>query len=168
MRPGLPPAAQRTPVERPLWRRRAVPMLALLVGAWSGIAGSQPMALPGVSAAAPSRVSNPVMRADKTPGERSGPVSVWIDLDLPELASLPRGERAERDVMRSKISAQQDQVMARLRELGALEQARVQQLRNALAVRLAPAQFDAARRIPGVRAVRVVRHIERAPPVQRR
>ena len=90
-------------------------------------------------------------------------VSVWVDLDLPELATVPRDRPAERDALRLQILAQQDAVMARLRDLGAIEQARVQQVRNALAVRLPGAQLDAARYIPGVRAVRAVRHVERGP-----
>ena len=93
-------------------------------------------------------------------------VTVWVDLDLPELASLPRERRAERAALRANILAQQDVVMARLRELGATEEGRVQQVRNALAVRLPGAQLQAARRIHGVRAVRPVRHIDRGPLVQ--
>lgn len=106
--------------------------------------------------------------AGPPPADPAGGVSVWIDLDLPELASLPRDQRAEREALRANILAQQDAVMARLRELGAVEQARVQQVRNALAVRLPGAQLEAARRIPGVRAVRAVRHIDRGPPSSRR
>ena len=94
--------------------------------------------------------------------ERSGRVSVWVDLDLPALARVPR---AEREAVRLKILAQQDQVMGRLRQLGAQEQARIQQVRNALAVRLDGTQLDAARAIPGVRSVRIVRDIQRIPPV---
>jgi hypothetical protein len=100
------------------------------------------------------------------PADRAGWVSVWVDLDLPELASVPRQQPAERQALRSKIQAQQQEVMLRLRDLGAIEQARIQQVRNALAVRLPSAQLDAARRIPGVRAVRKVRHIDRGPLVQ--
>ncbi len=94
-------------------------------------------------------------------------VTVWVDLDLPELASLPREQRAERAALRANILAQQDAVMARLRELGATEEARVQQVRNALAVRLPGAAIETARRIPGVRGVRTVRHIRREPPSSR-
>lgn len=102
------------------------------------------------------------MPAPARPVERSGRVSVWVDLDLPALANVPR---AEREALRLKILAQQDQVMDRLRQLGAQEQARIQQVRNALAVRLDGTQLDAARAIPGVRSVRIVRDIQRTPPV---
>lgn len=119
-----------------------------------------------VSTAAPPHAPAPVRRATRTPADAAGRVAVWVDLDLPELASVPRGRRAERDALRLQIDAQQDAVMARLRALGATEQARVRWVRNALAVRLPAAQFDAARRIPGVRGVRPVRNIDRDPLVQ--
>jgi hypothetical protein len=105
------------------------------------------------------------MRADNTPADKPGRISVWVDLDVPELASVPRDRRAEREALRLQIQAQQNEVMARLRDLGAIEQARVQWVRNALAVRLPGAQLDAARHIPGVRAVRMVRHVNRGPLV---
>ena len=118
----------------------------------------------GASAAAAPRVSPPSMRADPAAAERAGRVSVWVDLDLPALASVPAGDPAAHEALRRRIGAQQDRVMRSLRELGAEEQARVQQVRNALAVRLAGAQLAAARAIDGVRSVRVVRNIERPPP----
>ena len=97
---------------------------------------------------------------------KSGMVSVWVDLDLPALASVPRNDAAARDALRSQILAQQDEVMRRLLELGATEQARVQTVRNALAVRLPATQIDTARLIPGVRSVRSVRNVERGPLIQ--
>lgn len=69
--------------------------------------------------------------------------------------------------MRSNILAQQARVMRDLLGLGAQELARVQQVRNAVAVRLDAAQMDAARALPGVRAVRVVRNIQRPPPASK-
>jgi hypothetical protein len=92
-------------------------------------------------------------------------IEVWVDLSVPELASLPREQSAEREALRLRIAAQQDEVMDALRMLGAVEVARVQQLRNALAVRLPASQLAAARVLPGVRAVRVVRDVERRPPL---
>lgn len=92
-------------------------------------------------------------------------VEVWIDLSVPELASLPPGQAAEREALRLRIAAQQDQVMDALRALGAVEIGRVQQLRNALAVRLPASQLAAARALAGVRGVRVVRDVERRPPL---
>lgn len=100
------------------------------------------------------------------PADPATPVAVWVDLDLPELASLPREQEAERAALRRRIVEQQDQVMARLRALGAVEQARVQVVRNALAVRLRPDQIDAARKLPGVRGVHPVRDAElHHPPI---
>ncbi|HEY8710899.1 MAG TPA: hypothetical protein VIM34_23215, partial [Burkholderiaceae bacterium] len=112
------------------------------------------------------QVPMPALDGAREPADAAGRVSVWVDLDLPELASVPREQRAEREALRRHIQAQQDTVMGRLRELGAIEHARVQQVRNALAVRLPAAQLAAARRIPGVRAVRIVRNIDRDPLVQ--
>jgi hypothetical protein len=99
--------------------------------------------------------------ARKLPAERAGAVSVWADLDLPALAEVPR---AEREALRSNILAQQAQVMRGLQALGAQELARVQQVRNAVAVRIDATQIEAARALPGVRLVRQVRDIERQPP----
>jgi hypothetical protein len=100
--------------------------------------------------------------AASAPG--AGMVEVWIDLSLPALASLPRLDRDARSALRLRIAHQQDAVMAQLHPLGASELGRVQQLRNALAVRLPKAAIDAARRIPGVQRVRVVRHRQTDAP----
>ena len=96
-------------------------------------------------------------------GEDEPQVRAWVVLALPELASLPREATAERAALQQRIQTQQDQVMAALRALGAVELGRVQQLRNALAVRLPRAQLAAARRVPGVRSVQPVRDVERGP-----
>ncbi len=88
-------------------------------------------------------------------------LSIWVDLDLPALSEVPLADRA---ALRSSILAQQAQVMLALHALGAQELARVQQVRNAVAVRLDATQIDAARALPGVRLVRLVRNIERRPP----
>ena len=92
-------------------------------------------------------------------------VDAWVVLSLPELASLPREAVAERHTLQARIHQQQDEVMAALSALGAVELARVQQLRNALAVRLPLAQVPAARALSGVLAVRPVRDVDRGPPV---
>ena len=119
----------------------------------------------GASAAAAPRVSPPSMRTDPAAAERAGRVSVWVDLDLPALAEAPRARGAERAALRARIAAQQTAVMRQLRALGAQEQARIQQVRNALAVRIERSRLDAARAIPGVRAVRAVRNVDRPPPL---
>lgn len=84
-------------------------------------------------------------------------VDVWLDLSLPPLASLPRDDRLARSALRERIAHQQDAVMAQLGALGASELGRVQQLRNALAVRLPKAVLAEVRRLPAVQRVRVVR-----------
>ncbi len=150
-------------------RRRA---LVLLAAGWGTTASAQTPGPPGTShasageAAAPGGGNIPLLRAEPTPDPARW-VTVWVDLDLPELASLPREQRAERAALRANVLAQQDAVMARLRELGATEEARVQQVRNALAVRLPGAAIETARHIPGVRGVRTVRHVRREPPSSR-
>ena len=96
--------------------------------------------------------------------QADGPaIDAWVVLSLPELASLPREALAERQLLQQRIQAQQEQVMAALRTLGAQELGRVQVLSNALAVRLPRSQMDAVRRLPGVRSVRVVRDVPRGP-----
>jgi len=79
------------------------------------------------------------------------------------LASLPTQETNQREALRHRIAAQQDDVMARLRSLGATEVARVQIVRNALGVRLPRSSLAAARALPGVRAVRPARNVELHP-----
>jgi hypothetical protein len=145
---------------------RAAPALVWLAAGLSGPVSAQLPTAPGASAPPHPHVPMPALRAAHTPADKAGRASVWVDLELPELATLPRDQPAERAALRLRIQAQQDAVMGRLRALGATEQARVQQVRNALAVRLPVAQLDAARRIPGVRAVRIVRNLDRGPLVQ--
>jgi hypothetical protein len=138
---------------------------------WVGLSGcaatsvaasaSSPMPVPSrpdlaASATAPT--------ARKLPVERAGTVSVWVDLDLPALAEVPL---AERQALRANVLAQQAQVMRDLQALGAQELARVQQVRNAVAVRIDAAQIAAAKALPGVRLVRIVRDIERQPPASK-
>ena len=84
-------------------------------------------------------------------------VEVWLDLDLPPLATLPRDDVKARTALQQRITRQQDAVMAQLAALGATELARVQQVRNAVAVHLPGAALAEARRLPGVLRVRVVR-----------
>lgn len=91
-------------------------------------------------------------------------LSVWVDLDEPELARVPAGQPEQREAQRARILIQQEQVMARLRELGAIEQARVHVVRNALAVRLPRTNLAAAAVLPGVRAVRPVQHRNHTTP----
>lgn len=82
-------------------------------------------------------------------------VEVWVGLSLPELARVPAAQRRH---ARQLIERQQDEVMQQLHALGAIEQARVQVVRNALAVRLPASALPQARAIDGVSAVTPVRH----------
>lgn len=105
-----------------------------------------------LSSSVPSGVAPP-----NPGGKEEQWVSVWVDLELPALASVPPENTARRGALHLQIQAQQDAVMAGLRALGAIEQARVKVVRNAIAVRLPRTQMGAAREIPGVRAVRPAR-----------
>jgi hypothetical protein len=86
------------------------------------------------------------------------PVEVWVVLSEPALATLPRDANKERNAARGRIQRQQDDVMAQLATLGAVESARVQHSQNALAVRIPPAAVERARKIEGVIAIRSVTH----------
>lgn len=89
-------------------------------------------------------------------------VEIWVDLTLPPTATLPRADRDGRAALHRRIVAQQDDVMTQLARLGAEELGRVQHVRNALVVRMPATGLDRARAIPGVRGVRVVRHLQRS------
>ena len=88
-------------------------------------------------------------------------VEVWVVLSEPALATLPRDANEQRNLLRQRLVRQQDDVMAQLAALGAVEIARVQWARNAIAVRIPPAAIEAAKKIDGVTAVRGVSHRNR-------
>lgn len=89
-------------------------------------------------------------------------VEVWVVLSEPALASLPRDAGArERAELQRRIERQQDDIMTQLAALGAVESARVQVVRNAIAVRLPPAAIESAKEIKGVTAVRAISHRNR-------
>jgi hypothetical protein len=139
------------------WRRRAGLVLAL----WPGFGST--MLADDVRASAPS--PGPVSRpTEATSQER---VDVWVELDVPPLASVPPGHPEQRTALRQRIAEQQDAVAAGLSQLGGIELGRVQLLRNAVAVRLPINQIAEAHRIPGVHGVRPVRNAERPPPRSR-
>lgn len=96
-------------------------------------------------------------------GEEAGPdlVEVWVVLSEPALATLPRDANEQRSALRERLVRQQDDVMAQLAALGAVELARVQRVRNAIAVRIPPAAIDGAKKISGVTAVHAVSHRNR-------
>jgi hypothetical protein len=89
-------------------------------------------------------------------------VEVWVVLSEPALASLPRDAAAnERDELLRRIRRQQDDIMTQLAALGAVESARVQRVRNAIAVRLPPVAIESAKKIPGVIGVHAISHRNR-------
>jgi hypothetical protein len=89
-------------------------------------------------------------------------VEVWIVLSEPALASLPRDASADaRAELQHRIEKQQHDIMKQLAALGGVESARVQRIRNALAVQLPPAAIESAKKIPGVRSVQAITHRNR-------
>jgi hypothetical protein len=89
-------------------------------------------------------------------------IEVLVVLSEPALASLPREASADaRAELRRRIERQQDDIMKQLAALGAVESARVQGVRNAIAVRLAPAAIDSAKKITGVISVHPISHRNR-------
>lgn len=139
-------------------RARARLCVCLTAALHSGtVIGGSEVSAPGVRYRPPAPPVGVVRPSDAT-------IEVWVDLTLPPLATLPREARDERAALRERIGRQQGEVMAQLAALGAIEEARVQQVRNALAVRLPAEALERARRIPGVRGVHPVTHIKRETP----
>jgi hypothetical protein len=78
------------------------------------------------------------------------------------LASLPREATAdERAELRRRIQRQQDDIIKQLAALGGVESARVQGVRNAIAVNLPPAAIESAKKIKGVISVHTISHRNR-------
>lgn len=93
--------------------------------------------------------------------EAAGFVDVWIELSEPALSTLPPGPQPGRAELDERIRRQQDAVAAQLRELGGRELGRIKSLRNAVAFALPEDQLDAARRLPGVVALRRAQDVPR-------
>ena len=86
-------------------------------------------------------------------------VEVWVVLSEPALSSLPHETAvSDRDELRRRIERQQDDIMTQLAALGAVESARVQVVRNAIAVKLPPAAIGSAKKIKGVLSVHAIDH----------
>ncbi len=88
---------------------------------------------------------------------------VWIELSEPLPAAATDAVQAQQH--RLRVSAQQDRVAQRLRELGVVELGRIVHSRNAILVRLAPEQFIAVRAIPGVTRLRRVETLHPPKPM---
>jgi len=83
---------------------------------------------------------------------------VWVDLVSPPIAAGGAIDELARQRLWQQLETEQDAVAERLRQLGGVERARVKIVRNALAFDLPVTALEAARRLPGVRQVQVVRH----------
>jgi hypothetical protein len=138
----------------------ASPLLSLALGTFMAAANAETAAVDshlGNTHSSPSPV-------DHAPASEAGTSSVWVELDAPALSSLHGASKAAHEALRQRISAQQDETMLRLKQLGAVEQSRIQVLRNALAVRIPLQNIQAARRLVGVRSVKEVHDKTLAPP----
>jgi hypothetical protein len=96
--------------------------------------------------------------------ERDDLVEVWVVLSEPALATLPVDATNERAALQQRIVRQQDRVMSRLVELGAIESGRIQQVSNAIAVRLPHGAIDSIKTIEGVTSVYPVSSRNRVHP----
>jgi hypothetical protein len=88
-------------------------------------------------------------------------VEVWVVLSEPSLATLPVEATQERAALHQRIVKQQDEVMAQLLALGAIESGRTQQVSNAIAVQLPSAALQSVKKIQGVTGVHPVSHRNR-------
>lgn len=130
---------------------------------WIALVGALPLNTGLADVAAPTDEMS--YRPPQPPVSRTKPqqpiLEVWVELTLPPTAGVPQAERAAHYL---RIVEQQNQVMAELERLGAVERARVQHSRNAIAVRMPTDALDRARAISGVKTVQVVRHLRRSKP----
>jgi hypothetical protein len=83
----------------------------------------------------------------------------WLDL---RAASVAQVSAVQRKTQQARIAKEQEEVRIAAQTLGAEVTANTAMLRNALAVRANPAQLEALRALPQVRAVRPVTHLNRA------
>ncbi len=88
---------------------------------------------------------------------------VWIELSEPVPAGAPDAAQAKQ--RRLRVSAQQDRVAQRLRELGIAELGRIVHSRNAILARVTPQQADSVRAIPGVRRMRPAQTLHPPKPM---
>jgi hypothetical protein len=88
---------------------------------------------------------------------------VWIDLSEPVPAGASDASQARQ--RRLRVSAQQERVAQRLRELGVTELGRTMHTRNAILARIAPEQTQAVLDIPGVRRLRPSRTLHPPKPM---
>ncbi len=89
---------------------------------------------------------------------------VWIELSEPVPAGAQNEAQAQR--RRQRVSAQQERVALRLRDLGVVELARVVHVRNAILARVAAQQARSVLDIPGVRGLRPARSLHPPRPTR--
>ncbi|MFT3955359.1 MAG: hypothetical protein QM722_13505 [Piscinibacter sp.] len=90
-------------------------------------------------------------------------IDVWLDLDPP--ATVRQASAPASAARIALVRAQQDGIAARLPALGAVELARVQQVGNAMAVRIDADRIDELKALPGVKRVRPVRTLHPPRPM---
>lgn len=133
--------------------------LALTVAlAWAPFAP----AAAGSGGVAPPASAPPAPGAPGVPGVPAAG-QWWVDLSLPPPAAVAESLRRQQ---LEHVKQQQAQVAAQVRELGGEVTAQVSSVRNALVVRIDPAQLPELQRLPGVLRVRPVLHPHR-PDVSR-
>lgn len=100
------------------------------------------------------------------PALPDAPVQVWVDLcPLPPAlgASTPQARPDP-----AQVTQRQDELMQRMRPLGAVEIGRVRLVRQAIAVEVPARQLNALRALEGICGVSPVRHVQRPPPEAKR
>lgn len=90
-------------------------------------------------------------------------IEVWLELDVPPPGLQAGASAAEQRI--ALVRAQQDGIAARLPALGAIELARVQQVGNAMAVRIDADRIAELSALPGVKRVRPVRTLHPPRPM---
>lgn len=97
-------------------------------------------------------------------GVRAGQtIDVWLELD--ERAAGPQASTPETGTRIALVRAQQAGIAARLPALGAVELARVEQVGNAMAVRVDAERIAELKALPGVKRVRPVRTLHPPRPM---
>lgn len=97
-------------------------------------------------------------------GSSSPPtVDVWVDLSEPP--PRPGSSASASQARRARMAEQQEAVAGTLRDLGAVELARVRTMRSSIAVRIDAARLDDVKAIPGVKRVRPARTLHPPKPM---
>jgi hypothetical protein len=117
------------------------------------IACAATLCVQGMAAEPPGEPASRSLDTAAPAKSRDDLVEVWVVLSEPALATLPVDATSQRAALQQRIVQQQDRVMARLVELGATESGRIQQVSNAIAVRVPVAAIESIKSIEGVTSV---------------